>query len=80
MSLAQPQARHPHRVQVNVAGHLLPTGVIFDDHRLESPLQQVSRPVMAPVELNAGADAEPLHRPAQVAFRRLQQQVKMVVH
>jgi hypothetical protein len=39
-----------HRVEVDVASHFLPTGVIFDDHRIESALEEVSSAVVPVVE------------------------------
>ena len=65
---------------MNIAGHLLPARVIFNDYSLKPPLEQMPHPPVPPVEPLAIADAKPLHRPAQVGLGCFQQQVKMIVH
>src|SRR6266404_1651676 len=65
---------------MDIARHFLPAGVVFDHHGLEPALKQVTGPVMPPIEPDAVADAQPLHRPAQVGSWSFHQEVQMIVH
>jgi hypothetical protein len=65
---------------VEVAGYLLPAGVIFNDQRFEPALKQVSATFVPSIEPDAITDVEPLHGAAQVGFGRFDQLMKMIVH
>lgn len=52
---------------------LLPPGIIFNDHRAETSLKQMPRPIVREIEPEAVADVEPLQRTAQVGLGGLHQ-------
>jgi len=65
---------------MNVAGQGLQIGGRFDDNRLESALEQVAGALMSAIVVGRVADIEPLNRPAEVGFRRLEDQMVVVRH
>lgn len=65
---------------MDVASQLLPPRVVLHHDRFETALEQVPDASVPSVEPDAVTDVEPLHRTAQVGFRGLDQQVKMIVH
>ncbi len=80
MPLAQIQPAEAHRVEVDIAGDLLPAGVIFDDHRAKAALEEVTRSVVPPIKPDTVADVEPLHGTAQVGARCFDEQMIVVIH
>src|SRR5207247_8111485 len=79
-SLPQPVTLHPNRIQMQVSAQLQrPLGRI-DQNRLEPSLKQVAAAPVPSIEPLTVTDVQPLHPPAQIPLRQLQQQVIVVGH
>ena len=65
---------------MNVSRQFLPPRVVLYRKGAKPPLEQMPVTPMPAIKPHPIADVEPMHRPAQVGLRCLQQQVVMVVH
>ena len=69
-----------HRVQVDVPAHFEEVSLILDQVPLETPLEEVARAAMAPVEIGRVAPVEILHPGREVRLRGLDEDVLVVPH
>ena len=65
---------------MDVAGENGEIGIFVDKNALVSALIEMSRPVMTSIEVAGVGDIEFAHEFGKIAFRCLDQQMKMVVH
>jgi len=78
--LVQAQGSDPNRIQMDVATHLSDPLLGVGDLRLEAPLEQGPRAIVAPVEPDRIRHIEPLYRPAKVGLRGLDLQMIVIAH
>ena len=79
----RPRPRHdagPYGIAMDVARRCFQVRAGVDQKSFEAALEQMSRAGVAAIVVRGAADVEPVHGPAEIALRRLYQQVKVVRH
>jgi hypothetical protein len=78
--LTESEPGYPDRIEVQIPPHLVQTGLVEDQHRLEPALEHVTAATMLPVEATGIAGLKPADGVAEVGFPAAQQQVVVIGH
>jgi hypothetical protein len=78
--LAESKPGDPNRIEVQIPPHLVQTGLVEDQHRLEPALEHVTAATMLPVEATGIACLKPADGVAEVGLPAVQQQMVVIGH
>jgi hypothetical protein len=78
--LAESKPGDPDWIEVQISPHLVQTGLVKDQHRLEPALEHVTPATMGPVEPTGIAGLKPADGVAEVGFPAAQQQMVVIGH